>query len=50
MKLPVLTVRVYRDEEYIKTISDEVDRFNDELAALVERIRAYGSSSQQQAA
>lgn len=41
-KLPVLTVRVYRDEEYIKTLSDEVDRFNDELAALVERIRNYG--------
>ncbi|MCO5156622.1 MAG: hypothetical protein M9945_07670 [Aquamicrobium sp.] len=41
-KLPVLTVRVYRDEEYIKTLSDEIDRFNDELAALVERIRNYG--------
>lgn len=41
-KLPTLTVRVYRDEEYIKTLSDEVDRFNDELAALVERIRNYG--------
>lgn len=41
-RLPVLTVRVYRDEEYIKTLSDEIDRFNDELAALVERIRNYG--------
>lgn len=41
-KLPVLTVRVYRDEEYIKTISDEIDRFNEELAALVDRIRNYG--------
>jgi len=41
-KLPVLQVRVYRDEEYIKTMSDEIDRFNDELAALVERIRNYG--------
>lgn len=41
-RLPVLTVRVYRDDEYIKTLSDEVDRFNDELAALVERIRNYG--------
>lgn len=41
-KLPPLIVRVPRDDEYIKTISDEIDRFNDELAALVERIRAYG--------
>jgi hypothetical protein len=41
-KLPMLTVRVYRDEEYIKTMSDEIDRFNDELAELVERIRQYG--------
>jgi len=41
-KLPMLTVRVYRDEDYIKTMSDEIDRFNDELAALVDRIRCYG--------
>jgi len=41
-KLPILTVRVYRDEEFIKDLSDEVDRFNDELAALVEKIRRYG--------
>ena len=40
-KLPILTVRVYRDEDYIKTMADEIDRFNDELAALVERIRHY---------
>lgn len=36
-KMPPLIVRAYRDEEYIKTLSDEVDRFNDELAALVEK-------------
>lgn len=41
-RLPVLTVRVYRDEEYIANLSSEIDRFNDELAALVERIRNYG--------
>lgn len=41
-KLPILTVRVYRDEDYIKTMADEVERFNDELAELVERIRRYG--------
>lgn len=41
-KLPILTVRVYRDEEYIRDMSAEVDRFNEELAELVERIRRYG--------
>ncbi|MGV2071638.1 lambda exonuclease family protein [Agrobacterium vitis] len=41
-KLPLLAVRVYRDEDYIKTMADEIDRFNDELAQLVERIRFYG--------
>jgi predicted phage-related endonuclease len=41
-KLPMLTVRVFREEDYIKTMSDEIDRFNDELAELVERIRRYG--------
>lgn len=42
-KLPMLRVRVYRDAPYIKTLSDEIDRFNDELAALVERVRRYGA-------
>lgn len=45
-KLPVLTVRVYRDEEYIKTMAEEVDRFNDELAELVERVRRYGQQKE----
>lgn len=49
-RLPLLCVRVYRDEEYIKTMSDEVDRFNDELAALVERIRSYGQEPNREAA
>ncbi len=49
-RLPMLCVRVYRDEEYIKTMSDEIDRFNDELAALVERIRAYGQEDKKEAA
>lgn len=48
-RLPQLIVRVYRDEEYIKTMSDEVDRFNDELAALVERIRNYGTEQKEAA-
>lgn len=41
-KLPLFVKRVYRDEAYIKTLSDAVDRFNDELDAMVERIRHYG--------
>lgn len=41
-RLPMLCVRVYRDEEYIKTRPAEIDRFNDELAALVERVHTYG--------
>lgn len=49
-RLPMLCVRVYRDEEYIKTMSDEIDRFNEELAVLVERIRAYGQEPKREAA
>ncbi|MGV1913824.1 lambda exonuclease family protein [Agrobacterium vitis] len=41
-KLPLLAIRVYRDEDYIKTMAEEIDRFNDELAQLVERVRFYG--------
>lgn len=40
-KLPLLRVPVPRDEDYIKNLAGEIDRFNDELAALVERIRRY---------
>lgn len=39
--LSPLQKRVYRDEPYIKNLSDEVDRFNDELASAVERFRKY---------
>lgn len=49
-KLPILTVRVYRDEEYIKQMSEAVDAFNDELSSLVERIRTYQPPSQKEAA
>ena len=41
-RLPMLTVRVYRDEVFIKEMASEIDRFNDELAAMVDRIRNYG--------
>jgi hypothetical protein len=43
-KLPLLRVPVKRDNGYIATIKGAVDRFNDELAELVERIRRYGES------
>lgn len=48
--MPVFIKRAYRDEPYIAEMSKAVDQFNDELAALVERVRAYGSSPQQIAA
>ena len=41
-QLPLLRVRVYRDEEYIKKIANEVDLFNIELQQTVEFIRKYG--------
>jgi len=44
-KLPILQVRVYRDEEFIRTLSDEINRFNDDLAVLVERIRNYDTDT-----
>ncbi|MBC8718784.1 lambda exonuclease family protein [Ochrobactrum sp. Marseille-Q0166] len=49
-RLPMLCVRVFRDEDYIKTLSDEIDRFNDEKAALIERIRSYGQEPAKEAA
>ncbi|RBO91881.1 lambda exonuclease family protein [Pseudochrobactrum asaccharolyticum] len=49
-RLPMLITRVYRDEPYIKTMSGEIDRFNDEKAALVERIRAYGQEPSKESA
>ena len=45
-KLPLLTVRVFRDDIYIKNIAGEIDRFNDELEAMVETIRNYDSRSE----
>lgn len=41
-KMPLYTCRVHRDEAYLKTLAEAVDKFNAELAELVERIRAYG--------
>lgn len=41
-KLPLLVVRVQRDNGYIANLKGEIDRFNDELAQIVESIRRYG--------
>jgi hypothetical protein len=41
-KLPLFVKRVYRDEAYIKTLASAVNQFNEELDALVSRIRSYG--------
>jgi hypothetical protein len=40
--LPQFEIRIYRDEAYIAELAKAVDQFNDELAALVEKIRGYG--------
>lgn len=44
-KLPMLKKRVYRDEIYIKKLSDAVDAFNEELAATVEHLRQLADPS-----
>jgi hypothetical protein len=40
-KLPLFVKRAYRDEIYIKKLSDAVDEFNAELAEIVSRVRAH---------
>lgn len=44
-KMPPFVKRAVRDEPYIRQIADAVDRFNDELAAMVEKIRSYGAEA-----
>lgn len=41
--LPPLIVRVERDEAYIAKIAAAVEKFNEELAEVVERVRQYGT-------
>lgn len=43
--LPLHVHREYRDEEYIAKLAAAVDEFNDELAQVVERIRAMGGEA-----
>lgn len=40
--MPHFVIREHRDEGYIQKLAEAVDQFNEELDALVARIRAYG--------
>ena len=42
-KMPDFTVRVYRDEKYIKELHDQIDKFNWDLKKLVEKLQAMGA-------
>lgn len=48
--MPVFIKRAYRDDAYIKTMAEAIDRFNEELETLVQRIRAYQPTAQKEAA
>jgi hypothetical protein len=41
--LPLFIKRAYRDEDYIKTLASEIDRFNTDLDAVVAQIRRRGA-------
>lgn len=41
--IPLFVKRVTRDETYIKTLADEVERFNADLAAVVAQIQQLGA-------
>jgi hypothetical protein len=47
--LPLFVKRSHRDEDFIKQLADEVDRFNVELAEMVERVKRYGTPMRQAA-
>lgn len=40
--MPLFTHTEGRDEDYLRNLSAEIRRFNDELEVIVERVRAYG--------
>jgi hypothetical protein len=48
-KLPLVIHRCLPDRPYLANLKGEIDRFNDELAALVERVRRYGAQEAQAA-
>lgn len=39
--MPKFIKRAYRDDVFIKDLAAKIDQFNDELAALVERVKRY---------
>jgi pyruvate/2-oxoglutarate/acetoin dehydrogenase E1 component len=39
--MPLFIKRAHRDEDFIQKIAAEIAQFNDELAAMVDRVRAY---------
>ena len=39
-KLPLFIKRIYRDQKYIDTLKSEVDRFNEEMSELKQRIES----------
>lgn len=48
--MPLVIHRAVRDEAYIKTLAAGVDAFNEELDAVVARVRAYGATALRSAA
>lgn len=48
-KMPLFVVRAYRDAGYIKTLAEEVNRFTEELADVVERVRSYSGNPREDA-
>jgi hypothetical protein len=42
--MPAVDVRVYRDDNYIKQLSDQVERFNYDLKKLVESLERMGAA------
>lgn len=48
--MPAFIKRAHRDSAYIRTVSQAVDQFNEELNSIVERIRAYGQNPKEIAA
>lgn len=38
-RLPLFVKRVYRDEDYIKNLAAEIDRFNNDLLELIDRVQ-----------
>lgn len=49
-RMPLFVKRAYRDEEYISKLSDAIDAFNADLAAVVDLIKAYGVGPAREAA